>query len=295
MPPKKNKKIYNGFYMYMQAMMPELKRQGCQFPNGMKDAVPICHPMWKELPDAEKEVYERQAKQMKGLKNGQDASRIDSVGHRLSERIDPVAINEKRRRDERKNVSGKWPDGEGVCLETFYMIDIQSLCNKELPMEQCNGMRYLPCEIACVEFSLNAGIHKSWHKFIEPPPIPTGFRYICKSDSENTHQIPIDKFELSERSYRTICQELLDFIRGNQLGNQNYPPVYCSMGDCNKIEWCLDWLAYQAGTSNKITKVYELEGLVMDLFAHGSSGFPSKNQAHDLLTTSVFDYERNTR
>ncbi|XP_078000506.1 protein maelstrom homolog isoform X2 [Glandiceps talaboti] len=290
MPPKKNKKQFNGFYMYMQAMIPELNRQGYRI-SGMKDAVPICHPKWKQLSEEEKELYDRQAKQYKALKRNEEPSygRLDNTGQLIDERVDPVVVNEKRRREERQKVREDW-EGEGVILETFFMIDIQSLC-KELKSEDV--LRYLPCEIACVEFSLNAGIHKSWHKFINPPDIPIGFRFQCKNDSENTHQIPIQDFELAETDYTKIWKELCQFI--NPLRNREYPPLYCMMNNCDKVEWCLDWLAYKGGCPNLLEKVYELEGLVMDLFDHGGGNMPSKSQAHDLLTTSVFDYEKYTR
>lgn len=53
------------------------------------------------------------------------------------------------------------------------------------------------------------------------------------------------------------------------------------------------------GNSNKIKRVYELEGLVCDLFAESrdaeSKMVPSKHQATELLSTTVFDYESGIR
>lgn len=54
--------------------------------------------------------------------------------------------------------------GKAVSLQKFYMVDIQSLC--EIPEKE--QTRYLPCELAAVEFSLHSGVHKSLHKFIDP-------------------------------------------------------------------------------------------------------------------------------
>lgn len=51
-----------------------------------------------------------------------------------------------------------------VILQKFYFLDIQALCElKELKKE-----RWLPCEMAVVEFSLAYGIHRSIHQFIHP-------------------------------------------------------------------------------------------------------------------------------
>ena len=41
------KKQVNAFAMYMQSIMPDLRREGRVFPNGMADVVPIAHPRWK--------------------------------------------------------------------------------------------------------------------------------------------------------------------------------------------------------------------------------------------------------
>ena len=45
MPNKANTR--NGFYYFMQDMLPRLRKQGHCFPGGMKDVVPIAHPLWK--------------------------------------------------------------------------------------------------------------------------------------------------------------------------------------------------------------------------------------------------------
>lgn len=51
---------------------------------------------------------------------------------------------------------------------------------------------------------------------------------------------------------------------------------------------------------NKLKKVYELEGLVCDLHAHftaesGSAMGISKSKATELISSTIFDYEPNTR
>ena len=51
---------------------------------------------------------------------------------------------------------------------------------------------------------------------------------------------------------------------------------------------------------NKLKKVYELEGLVCDLHAHFTAGSGStlgisKSKATELLSSTIFDYEPNSR
>ena len=53
------------------------------------------------------------------------------------------------------------------------------------------------------------------------------------------------------------------------------------------------------GSSNKLKKVYQLEGLVCDIHAESMDAAvkmaPSKRQASELLSTTVFDYEPGSR
>ena len=43
---KKNQSKTNGFYWYMQSVMPELKKSGRAL-RGLADVVPIARPMWQ--------------------------------------------------------------------------------------------------------------------------------------------------------------------------------------------------------------------------------------------------------
>lgn len=46
----------------------------------------------------------------------------------------------------------------------FYFIDILSLCE----IKDHKTERFLPCELAVVEYSLSAGIKRSIHQFPDP-------------------------------------------------------------------------------------------------------------------------------
>ncbi len=43
-------------------------------------------------------------------------------------------------------------------------------------------------------------------------PIPMGYRFLAKSTSETTHEIPIEGFDTAERDYRQIVYELHQFL-----------------------------------------------------------------------------------
>ena len=63
---------------------------------------------------------------------------------------------------------------------------------------------------------------------------------------------------------------------------------------------CFKVISLFSEMANKLKKVYELEGLVCDLHAHftaesGSTMAISKSKATDLISSTIFDYEPNTR
>ena len=84
--------------------------------------------------------------------------------HTSQERHDLAAEMEERRRHESELLRASFPPAKTVSWTKFYLVDIQSLC--EIPEKKAE--RFLPCELAAIEFSLHSGVHKSLHKFIHP-------------------------------------------------------------------------------------------------------------------------------
>ncbi|XP_022103186.1 protein maelstrom homolog [Acanthaster planci] len=203
-----------------------------------------------ELSDEEKLRYTSRAKTYSEEQKyaDPDTGKMDCTGQLISERVDRMALNETRRSKERRQMIEKWPSGHSVCMETFYMLAFETLC--ELP----DDLGYLPCEVACVSYSLYSGIIDVFHKFIEPGRLPVGYRYQCQRKS--------DYLQLQRR---------------------------------NEVEGCLRWLSDRAGVPNRLGKVYEMEVLLCELFVHGGAKPPSHSGCTNLLTTSTFDYEADTR
>ncbi|KAK2566847.1 Protein maelstrom-like protein [Acropora cervicornis] len=290
---KKNNAPKNAFYFFMVSLRPRLERQGVVLENGMQSLAEIAGPRWKELSEDEKEVYQEMARQSKANKKYQPArnDRMDCTGQYLSKRVDIVSLNEKRRKEEREDVKRRWASGRAVCDEKFFMIGFMSYYN--LPDEG-----YLPCELGAVEYSLNGGILRRLHYFIPPGELKVGLRYAAMSTSERTHQIPIEGLAKKGDTYRKIWLELLRFVNPEQTAI--FPPVYCRISETKQTEFCLQYLSKKAEMANKLKKVYELEGLVCDLHAHftaesGSTMAISKSKATDLISSTIFDYEPNTR
>ena len=82
----------------------------------------------------------------------------------MQERRDPVAEMEERRAKEKQLIKESFHNGKDVCLQNFYFIDFQSLYE----IADREDIRYLPCEVAIVEYSLHSGHSKHFHKFIDP-------------------------------------------------------------------------------------------------------------------------------
>ncbi|XP_048588733.1 protein maelstrom homolog [Nematostella vectensis] len=292
MPSKKNKnQPRNAFYFYMVSLRPQLERQGVVLENGMQTLSELAGPRWKELPEHEKEIYQEMARQAKNnRKHGALRNdRMDCTGELISRRVDTISLNENKRRKEREEVRHIWPPGKLVADERFYMIGFMSL----LPEHDDE----LPVEVGVAEFTLNGGITRTLHRFIRPGEIPLGFRYEAMSNSEKSHKIPVNGLAKKEDNYRRILLDILKFV--NPEGAPVFPPVYSRASETKQTDSCLDWLARHAEMPNKLRKVYELEGLICDLFSHVDqrseySGI-SKAQASDLLSSTVFDFEPGAR
>lgn len=288
--PKKPQR--NAFYFFMKELEPQLRREGRVFPNGMADVVPIAHPRWKLLPDKEKQRFEEMARREKAKLRGRagDAYRVDNVGNIIAHRKDRYTELEKRRMAEKKDMIKNWPVGKELKKEPFYFIHFQYLCKTE------EG-DYLPAEIAVIEYSIEKGITKTLHRFIEPGKIPTGYRFTCIQNSEDTHRIPVENFEKADSNYRGLWVQLENFINPEGSKPEN-PPLYCLGAGhyYEAVEYCLDWIHMKAclGVPNSIRKIYEVESLFQEMHAHIGNQV-SKASCIDALTSSDWDYDRNTK
>ncbi len=71
-------------------------------------------------------------------------------------------------------------------------------------------------QIACVVHLLISRIGK----------IPLGYRFECQQHSDDTHQIPVDGFELQNDDYLGIWLQMCNFVN-HQEKKKEYPPIYC--------------------------------------------------------------------
>ena len=275
----------NGFAVFMQDMRDRYREEGQRVPS-MAEMVNIANPLWSELSQKDKNYFNLRAKEASksGLTMAKVVTdtRLDCLGEPLSDRVDEKGQTEERRKTERQFTRARWPVGKAAARCRFYFIDFQFICH----VEKGN---YVPCEIAAIEYSIDCGIVRSWHKFIDPGRIPTGYRWEAQNRSEQTHKIPIDKFELAENNYQLILDELQQFI--NPRRESEFPPIFTRKDEAEMVESCCRWLAERTEARHDLFKVYVLEYLLIDLSSHISDIAPSSHEAKDMLSSSAFDYD----
>lgn len=142
------------------------------------------------------------------------------------------------------------PAGRRVTLESFWLMDIQSLCH--IPNKPDN--KYFPCEVGVLRYSLNQGVQSKFHRFIVPGqyittsgshtckpsilwlvcfiicnvpvgPIPIGYRYEAQSTSESTNQIPVEGTPDAIGDYRKLLGELEHYLTCDGT-TADIPPVF---------------------------------------------------------------------
>ncbi|XP_020384233.2 protein maelstrom homolog isoform X1 [Rhincodon typus] len=277
MPQKKPTR--NPFYFFMLEKIPELRRQGFEV-KGLKDAAPLCSSAWTSLTALEKEKFAQMAHEWKAEKGNKMFNEPSTK--QLQNPIFSVTATGMN------NPPTSWSSDEGVCDEVFHFVSFLSLADLPPNCEQ----RFLPCEMACVKYSLKNGIINEFHCFIDPGVIPCGFRYHCQVSSDATHKIPLSNFELASSSYSEIFQRFCAFLR--PVRSNGFPPVYCKLAECFRVNWCLNWLARKAGRGTPVN-VFELEELIEKLYEHKLKEKPSKASVERMLDVMIWDYATNTR
>ena len=97
-------------------------------------------------------------------------------------------------------------------------------------------------------------------------------------------------------TYTSIYDELVHFLsRGSTL----IPPIHVKMSDCDKVEGCIKWLARMAGRPPQLKRIYELEGLILDLDSHLKGQqvdfVQSKQTATSLISSTIYDWDSGSK
>ncbi|XP_059824466.1 protein maelstrom homolog isoform X4 [Hypanus sabinus] len=276
----RRKPARNAYHFFMLEKIPELRQRGIEV-RGLKDAVPLCGSEWESLNESEKEKYVQMAHQWKAEKE-----KMVNKSEKNEQLQNPMHLAATREMNSPPMIC--FSDKE-VCDEVFHFISFLSLADLPSNCEQ----RFLPCEMACVKYSMKKGIIDEFHCFIDPGMIPYGFRYHCQLSSDSTHKIPLSNFEIARSNYCEIFQQFLAFLK--PVRSNGFIPVYSKLAECFRVNWCLNWLARKSGRSSIPVNVFEIEELVMKLYEYKLKEKPSKDSVERMLNVMVWDYAMNTR
>lgn len=128
---------------------------------------------------------------------------------------------------------------------------------------------YVPAEIAVCKFSIEKGLLKSYHTFINPGFIQTGYAFEAKDRSERIHRLPTPPEAMGETKYDKIFSSILDILG---IGpNDTYPKederrpmVFTRKADIPMMESILDELSIDRLWRDRFD-LFELETLFNEL------------------------------
>nr|XP_006124292.1 protein maelstrom homolog isoform X2 [Pelodiscus sinensis] len=281
MPNRKGAR--NAYYFFVLEKLPELQRRGLPV-SRVPDAIPLCSQDWELLTEDEKEKYAEMARKWRAEKSTHASAKLPP--NQISPVPTPLPSQIQKSASLPDVPHLAWNGNQGVLGNIFYFLNIYSCGELPSPCEQ----RFLPCEIGCVRYSLQDGIRADFHRFIDPGEVPRGFRFHCQAASDATHKIPISGFELPKVGYPVVLHELHTFVQPN-CGR--WPPVYCKSDDWYRVNWCLKWMAKEAGTESHL-ELHSVEDLLVELYKWKLQKEPSKTWVHNLLDVFMWDYSSNT-
>jgi len=208
--------------------------------------VETCAPRWTSQPAAQ-----AGKSSWKGM---------DSYGRSLSELQD----REKKRLLEQREMEEEVRATVELALQCrslpdqqFYLVQTGVFC---LTAE--GGV--VPAELSIARISLRRGLQDMYHTFIEPGPIPKGYRADCYENSKATHKIPLD-LNLMNGNYEEIIEEILEFLLPSDAV-QSMPRLFTLPRHYRQTQLVLDWLKGRAGGELADLVTFKLASLPVLLF-----------------------------
>lgn len=274
MPPKKK----GPFFFLMREVQTELKQRN--LPCSMEDAKQEAGVRWQNMSTSERAVYENMAKDFKERGKGSLYNKFTSDGRPIALVLKEEEEKIKQREDMIESIH-QFVDDLGSMNEVkrspFFIISFNILC-------EVNGS-YPPLEIGLIEYTIENGFTRAFHRFINPGPIPLGFASAAKDHSEDTHGIPITGFTEGESNYVYLVKEMLDFLQPED----NPVPFFCTEAHLAQAEGCLRWLEEHSCCTLDFP-VWDILPLLRKL-RHVAGEEISSAEAETILNCAVFDYE----
>ena len=167
----------------------------------------------------------------------------------------------------------------------FYIIQANVFC-----LTEEKGV--VPAEICLARVSLKDGVQEVYHEFINPGPLPLGYRADCMANSAKTHQIPL-QLDLANSNYGEMVEGMVQFVgrEGSSL-----PGLYMLPRYQRQTRLVLDWL--QDKVTPGVRSALQLSSLPCLLFhmvrvgreLPGGIQVPTESLAEVQLDRDVFLY-----
>ncbi|XP_072116379.1 protein maelstrom homolog isoform X5 [Mobula birostris] len=239
MPRKKP--VRNAYYFFMLEKIPELKQKGIEV-KGLKDAVPLCSSDWESLNESEKGKYVQMAHQWKAERKNKTVNKFEKNEQQLQNPVHLVATREMN------SPPMIWFSDKEICDEVFHFISFLSLADLPSNCEQ----RFLPCEMACVKYSMKKGIIDEFHCFIDPggSSIPVNVFEIEELI------IKLHEHKLKKKPSKDSVERMLNVIVWDYAMNtrckwhDERDIVYCALATTKKCAYCI---------SDSLSSIYKFE------------------------------------
>lgn len=151
---------------------------------------------------------------------------------------------------------------------------------------------YSPAEIAVSKFTIEQGLLKSYHTFVDPQTVQVGYAFEAKDRYERIHRLNPPPDAVGESNYDNIFASILDIL-GIKLtdrypqGDERRPMVFIRKEDMPMIESILDQLAYD-NPWREMFDLFELEVLFNEL--KNAAEFDLNNPSRPKIPMAVSSY-----
>jgi len=225
------RKSSNGFFQFCRQKQKENPSWAAMTPP---ELVEVCSPLWTNLSVEGRSRYMRECREAMG--GGVVKGGYDSYGRPLEllvNRARQEGIEQENMKTDIKTKVDKALMNQKVEDEVFYLFHTNIFCIT------AEG-RVVPAEMSLARMSLRQGVEETYHVFIEPGPIPKGYRADCTENSNATHKIPLD-LAMFNSNYQEIVEDVLEFLL-SLSDSGDLPPLYCLPKYKRQNQMVLSWL-----------------------------------------------------
>ncbi|XP_037038857.1 protein maelstrom homolog [Bradysia coprophila] len=239
----------DAFYFYKLRF--EKENKGKVFSKGITNIEVAARESWRSMTLQKRDPYEVLAKEAASTQK--TGPKVDKtvMSESLIESENNKIVNEMVRRSVVNNT---------VQTNEYYFIAANIFC-------ETGVNKYLPAEIALLKYTLQDGVIRTYHTFVNPETIPMGYKFIALELSETTHQLPLPPNAMGEKDFDIIQQEIYKFIGNAPTCKQGFIPLFTVAEDVRMVELiCEDLLGSTSDQAiNRRYKTMSIDQLLFDL------------------------------